>query len=112
MLTKKAKTFLGITLAGIMALGGITAFANGGTALIAAPEVKLTDISFKEGTATIVKGIIPKVIKSGITPTTTLTVAEGVKLEDISFKEGTATVVKGIIPQANDGKSFTTSARK
>lgn len=104
MLSKKLKFILGLAMVAVMALGSVTALASKGTSLVPAPKVNLGDISYKEGTVTVVKGAIPQGTEGKTTPAVSLTIAEGVDLKDIVAEEGTAVIVEGAVPQV-DGSS-------
>lgn len=96
MLARKSKIFFSIAITAIMSLGGVTAWAAGGTSLGEAPKNNLANIKYIEGNATVVEGAIPKAIYDQIGAGTVLTVAEDIKLNDIKPKEGTFTIIQGI----------------
>ena len=112
---------IGLALAGIMTIGGTTAFAAGNaplkaesTALVAAGNVSVADIVANTGTVTVVKGVTlhPADGKTAKTETgQTLTVAAGkVNFANVVVKKGTLTIVKGATPSMAGGQAITTAA--
>lgn len=120
----KKKSVLGIVLAGVITVGGTTAFAAGGPSLTEVKNVNLAGITLQEGTLTAVEGVTPKITgefttktaPGGATEIPALTVAaDSPSIDEIiaNATEGTCTVIKeGVIPQNFDGKTAKTEAKK
>jgi hypothetical protein len=104
MLARKSKLFFSIAITAIMSLGGVTAWAAGGTSLGEAPKINLENIEYKKGNATVVEGAIPKVIYGQTEVGTLLSVAEGINLKDIKIEEGTFTIIEGSTLNGYEGR--------
>jgi len=117
MLFKKT-SIIGIALAGIMVMGGTSAFATGGSLVTAVSGVDLNKIltNAKEGTLTVAKGVNLKAdgTLARVSQTTTVVAVDGVDLNKIlaNAKKGTLTVAEGVTPLVTNGQTAKTTVTK